>query len=170
MSIVLPESSRREPADKNGVAQSGTTLLETLAVLAIAGLLVSLTLPSMLGAYRRQQLSSTSSSVRGIVQHTRLKALKEKIDHRILIHDEDAITPNRIDVEELQAGTYVAIDDLSYQLPEEVKILGSAPMDSLDTTEVTRRGHCNSGSLYLQDLEGNMRVVEIKTSCFSGVQ
>lgn len=155
---------------RNGCAQNGTTLLETLAVLAIAGTLLTISVPSLLRIYRNHQLDSASSSLRGVVRHARIKALKEKIDHRVVFHDKGAITPNRADLERKQGGGYVTLASYAYSLPEGVKILGGTPTDSMDAMNVTRRGRCDSGSVFLEGHDGAIQAISIKTSCFAASQ
>ncbi|MEO7794599.1 MAG: GspH/FimT family pseudopilin [Thermoanaerobaculia bacterium] len=65
--------SARRPTLKR---QSGFTLIETLVVLAVVGILVLITVPAFLGMLNRYKLTGTSREVVSLLQAARMEAIK----------------------------------------------------------------------------------------------
>lgn len=149
--------------------QSGVGLIELLTVMVLGSVLLAVAMPAFWSYYQEQRLHTATSQTRNLVRYARMKALKEKVPHRILFHDENAVTPNTIEVQNNEGGPFVTLPQHVYPLPAGVKILGSGPTDSMDSVTAGRRGECNSGKVFIQGHNGTLEVTSIEPTCHTKV-
>ena len=165
----LPFPGRRAPTRPRST-QSGVGIVELLVVLVIAGILLTVGMPALRNFYHKHQLQAATGEIRSMVRYARLKALKEKVSHRILFHDENAATPNSYEIQNNEGGPFVTPPQHVHSLPQGVKILGSGPTDSMDILSVGRRGDCNSGKVFIQGNDGALlEVLSIESTCHARV-
>ncbi len=144
--------------------QRGFSLLELLATLAVAGLVVAIAAPGLLKGYQRQKARVAATEIVRVMRYTRLLALKEKVPHRVVFHDVSDSPANTIEVQRQQSGSFVTIPGHVYPAPSGVSILNSGSTDSIDSVIVGSRGECQSGQVFI---EGYMilEVVSIEPTC-----
>lgn len=157
--MVLSHNSQR----------NGFSVPELLAVLAIATIVLSISLPALQNAYLRSQIQGGEMLVSGMVQQARMSALKEKVRYRLVFHDQGASTPNRIEFQREVGGVFVQVASESRDVPSAVRILGSTPYDSMNSLTVSGRGSCSSGTIFLSAgvQASGMGRVEIASTCFA---
>ncbi len=139
----------------------GFTVTELLVVVAIFAVTAMVAMPLAREAYVRQQVKVAATQVQSLVQRARMSAVKEKVSYRLVLHDEDAALPNRLEVQKKQGASFVS--QQTYALPEAVRLLGS----SLSSMTVSSLGICTSGSVYVQAAEGAYEAVSIKSTCLT---
>ena len=115
-------------------------MMEMLAVLAIAGMLMLMSGAGLHHALQRQQARVVASESVRLVQLARMRALKEKVRHRIVFHDENADAPNRCELQRMQSGSFQTLPGEIYDAPVGVAILGGGLTNSMDNLTVSRRG------------------------------
>ena len=142
-------------------AQRGSGFLELMAVVALGGMVLAIGIPALADFYHRQMVVSTAATTRSTVGYVRVKAIKEKVAHRIVFHDENAATPNTIEIKREQGGSFVTLADQTHKIPSGVRFLD----DSMDALTVGSRGGCNAGHLYIQGPSGAPEVVAITPTC-----
>ena len=124
-----------------------------------------ITLPALQEFYVNAQTATAATTVEGMVQRVRMAALKEKTPYRLVIHDENAATPNAVDIERMEGGSFVTLTALGHTLPDGVTI---QPV-SMDTMSVGTRGACSSGKVHVRGRNGEVRVVDIESTCLTSV-
>ena len=140
-----------------------TELVVVMAVLAITSVLV---LPRLESIYRKHQLNIAATEFQVMVLQARISAVKEKVSYRLVVHDESTTVPNRYELQKLEGGSWVGVEDGIRDLPDTVAILGSDPTDSLDNVTVSGRGLCSAGKLFLRSDDGSLQIVSLDLSCF----
>ena len=130
-------------------------------------IILSVSLPAFDKYYRRQQVDSAAGMIESMVQRARMSALKQKIVHRVVFHDENAATPNTVELQRKVGGSFSTIPGQVLSVPGAVRILGTGPMNSLDDVTVSGRGECSPGNVYVSDGAERTRVVAIASTCFT---
>jgi hypothetical protein len=105
--------------------------------------------------------------VESMVQQARMSALNEKNSYRVVVHDENATTPNTLELQREQSGSFVTVAGEVHTVPEAVRILGSSPTDSMNDVTVNGRGECSSGKVYVAAGGVDVGVVTIAATCYS---
>ena len=106
---------------------------------------------------------------RGLVRVAHMKSLKEKVEHRVVFHDESATMANTIELQIDQSGTFVTLSDHVYPAPEGVKILGGGSTNSMDSLTAGTRGSCDAGRLYVEATDGTVFMLTIDTRCHTSL-
>ena len=163
--VIFVNLNLQTPSRRRRAGERGISLTETLVVVGLASVMLTLTGASMWGSYYKQQASAVTRQARSLVAVARMKALKEKVAHRVVFHDSGATTPNTIELQRNQGGSFVTLSDHVYRAPEGVEILGSGFTNSVDSVVAGTRGSCDSGTLYVQGRDHTVRVVTIGGSC-----
>ena len=145
----------------------GFSTLELLVVLGLMAVIMSVSLPALQRLYLRSQVSSTVTTIETMFLRARMSALKEKAAYRVLVHDENAATPNTLELQRNEGGTFVTLTGEVQTLPQAIRILGSGPTDSLDSMTVNSRGECTSGNVYATTDGADVGVVAIASTCFT---
>ena len=153
------------PSHSPDAGERGFSLTEMLVVIGLAGLILTLTVGPMLGAYHRQQARGVTRQARSLVRLAHIKALKEKVPHRVVFHDASASMSNTIELQRKQGGSFVTLSGHVYTAPHGVEILGSGSTDSIDAVEAGTRGSCDAGKIYTRGLDQRIRTVVIDPSC-----
>jgi len=153
-------SSARESA-------AGFSLTEVLVVVGLLTLIFIVSLPALKEFYLRAQVSSSAAMVESMVQQARMSALKEKNSYRVVVHDENATTPNTLELQRQQSGSFVTVAGEVHTVPDAVRILGSSPTDSMDNVTVNGRGECSPGTVYVAADGVDAGVVTIAATCYS---
>ena len=139
----------------------GFTMTELLTVVAIIAATAMVATPMARRAYVRQQAKVAATQVQSLVQQVRMKAVKEKVSYRLVLHDEDAAAPNRVEIQKKQGASFAT--QHTYELPEAVRLLGG----SLSSMTVSSHGNCSSGDVYFQAAEDAYEAVSIKSTCLT---
>ena len=155
------------PAPSARRRASGFSLTELLVVVGLMTLILVVSLPLFKDFYLRTQVSSSAAMVGSMVQQARMSALKEKNRYRVVLHDENAATPNTLELQREQSGSFVTVAGKMYTVPEAVRILGGSPTDSMDDVTVNGRGECTSGTVYVAAVGVDVGVVTIAATCFA---
>lgn len=148
-----------------GTGQAGVSFVELVVIIGLAAVFMMAAVPAFLNFYRNHQLSSTTSSIQNLVRFARVTALKEKVPHRVLFHDQNAGNPNFIEVQRNQSGSFVTLSRHVYRTERGVHILGTGATNSLDSLQVNSRGECDPGEVYVEGYSGVVQVVAIEASC-----
>jgi Tfp pilus assembly protein PilE len=146
---------------------AGYSLTELMVVVGLLTLVLAVSVPLFHNFYSRTRVSSSAAMVQSLVQKARMSALKEKNRFRVVVHDENATTPNTLELQREQSGSFVTVAGETHTVPEGVRILGTSPSDSMDNVTVTGRGECSSGSVYVYADGVDVGVVTIAATCFS---
>ncbi len=141
--------------------QRGFSVTELSLVLAIIALTVAAATPFMRRAVVRQQARVAVSQVESLVQRARMNAVKEKVSFRLVVHDENATPPNRLELQRDEGGSFAT--QQTYALPGDIRLLGS----SMSDVTVSSQGICNSGSIYVQAPEIDYEQVSVKPTCLT---
>ena len=148
-------------------SERGVGLLELLAVIAVSTALIATSSHALWESYQRNKARVVAAETIQVIRYARLKALKEKVRHRVMFHDESASTANTIEVQTEQSGSFVTLPGQVYPAPEGVSILGSGSTNSVDSVVVGTRGECQPGMVYIEGQYGTMEVIRIRGSCHS---
>jgi len=157
----------RRPTRSALARASGFTLAELLVIVGLLTVILIVSLPALKQFFLRAQVASSAAMVESMVQQARMSALKEKNRYRVVLHDENAATPNTLELQREQSGSFVTVSGEVRVVPQAVRILGVSPTDSMDDVTVTGRGECSSGKVYLAADGVDMGVVTIAATCFS---
>ena len=141
--------------------QRGFTVTELTIVTAIIAMSILAAAPLTLEAYQRHQVSVAATQVQSLVQRARMSAVKEKVSYRLVFHNENALLPNRLELQKKQGGSFATQD--TYELPGKVRLLGS----SLSSMTVSSQGTCSSGDVYVQVTDDLYEHVSIKSTCLT---
>jgi len=145
----------------------GYSTLELLLVLGLLALIVAVSLPALHRFYLQNQVSSTTTTIEAIFLRARMSALKEKIAYRVLVHDENATTPNTLELQRNEGGSFVTLAGAVPIVPRAIRILGSGSTNSLDSMTVNSRGECTPGNVYATVDGADVGGVEIASTCFT---
>jgi len=155
------------PAPSARRRAAGFSLTELLVVVGLLTMMLVVSLPLFKDFYLRTQVSSSASMVASMVQQARMSALKEKNRYRVVLHDENAATPNTLELQREQSGSFVTVAGETHSVPEAVRILGGSPTDSMDNVTVNGRGECSSGNVFVVADGVDVGVVTIAATCFA---
>ena len=139
----------------------GFTVTELVVVVGIIAVIAVAAAPVLRRAYVRQQVKVSASQVQSLVQRARMSAVKEKVSYRLVVHDEDAAVPNRLELQRKQGASFATLH--TYTLPAAVRLLGS----SLSSMTVSSLGTCSSGNVYVQAADYAYEAVSIKPTCLT---
>ena len=153
------------PAPSAHERAAGYSLTELMVVVGLLTLVLAVSLPLFKDFYARTRVSSSAAMVQSLVQQARMSALKEKNRFRVVVHDENAATPNTLELQREQSGSFVTVAGEVHTVAEGVRILGGSP-DSMDNVTVTGRGECSSGNVYVAADGVDVGVVTIAATCF----
>jgi prepilin-type N-terminal cleavage/methylation domain-containing protein len=148
-------------------SERGLSLLELLVVLAVAAATSIAAMPFLVGYWHGHQLRSAAERTESLVRRVRMSALKEKNAYRVVLHDENAATPNRVEIQRDDAGSWTTLDGGVVDLGGGVRILGGGGSDSADAIVVGPRGECQAGEVYFQGTEADTVVVSVAPSCLT---
>jgi len=145
----------------------GFSTLELLVVLGLLALIMVLSLPALNRFYLQHQVSSTTTTIETMFVRARMSALKEKIAYRVLVHDENATTPNTLELQRNQGGSFVTLTGEVHIVPQAIRILGGGSTNSIDSMTVNGRGECTSGNVYATIDGADVGGVTIASTCFT---
>jgi type II secretory pathway pseudopilin PulG len=145
----------------------GFTIAELAVVVGVFAIAAMFIMPALGDFLLKHQLTTSASEVEGLVLRARMGALKEKISYRVVIHDEAATTPNRLEVQRRPSGSWVTLPDGIRDLPSTVRVLGASPSDSMDDMVVDGRGLCETGRVFLESDLGSTETVSVESTCLS---
>jgi len=145
----------------------GFSTTELLIVMALLALAMVVSLPALQRFYRESQVGASVATVEIMFQRARMSALKEKVAYRVLIHDQNAATPNTVELQRNVSGSFVTLAGEVQALPPTIMILGSGFTNSLDSMTVNSRGECTSGNVYVTHDGARIGVVTIASTCFT---
>ena len=104
----------RPPADSS----SGFTLVETMVVLAVIGLLLAAAIPNIVQSNRGRRVEAAANEMVAHVSAGRQRAVASRIPHRLVIDPEQrSYRIERL----LNDSTWTADPDMSYTLPPAVE-------------------------------------------------
>ncbi|MCP3980728.1 MAG: type II secretion system protein [bacterium] len=149
--------------------QRGFSSLELIGALMLLSITAALAFPSMREFHNRAETGSSATAVESWVRQVRMMALKERTSYRLLVHDESSVTPNRIELQRRESGSFSTIVS-GAQFPDGVRILGSSPTDSIDTMTVGPRGYCEAGKVYVQGPNELLFVIKVEATCLTSVE
>lgn len=147
----------------------GFSLTELLVVASLVTVSVAVALPRLDEFYAKHRLNSAATEFQSMILRARMSALKEKASYRLVLHDEDATSANRYELQKNQSGSWVSVDGGAHDIASAVAILGSGSTDSVDNVTVSGRGVCSTGVLYLRSERGRILVVKVDATCYSEV-
>jgi type II secretory pathway pseudopilin PulG len=145
----------------------GFSTIELLIVMVLLVLIMTVSIPAVQRFYLQSQVNSGAATVESMIHRARMSALKEKIAYRVLIHDESALTPNTVELQRDESGSFITITGEVQTLPRSIRILGSGSTNSLDSMTVNSRGQCTSGTVFVTHDGANIGVVKIASTCFT---
>ena len=151
--------------DNSAGTERGFTKPELLGVLTIMAIVFLVIALPFRDSYERHELRSATAKVEMLALQARIKALKEKVPYRLLIHDESAATPNRLELQRRPASTWVTVDGGTHNVGRVVSILGSGSTDSMNEMMVDARGVCQTGNVHLASTSGKTRSFAIEPMC-----
>lgn len=141
--------------------------LELVTVLGIAAVMLVAAIPFLQGYYRGHRLRSAAERTENVVRRVRMSALKEKHAYRVVLHDENAVTPNRVEIQRDKKGSWITLDGGVLDLGGDVRILGDGATNSVDSIVVGSRGECNPGQVYFRGHDPEVVVVSVASSCLT---
>ena len=148
-------------------SERGVSFIELMVILALGVVLLMMAAPNLRNIHAKHQQNGAARKVQSLVSYVRLKALKEKLPYRLVLHDENALTPNRVEVQWSQGGSYATEPGGIYELPDRVRILGGGGTDSVDQLTVSKRGACSTGNVYVQGTHPSLEVVVVESTCLT---
>ncbi len=86
----------------------GFTLIETLVVIGIMGILVIANYPAMVNSMENRQLDNAAMEVTGFMQSARFKAIDTKVNHRVRFAEENGVWVVRLE-KEASSGTWTDV-------------------------------------------------------------
>ncbi len=144
--------------------QRGFTVTELLVVVVIVAVASLSAAPRLHQAFVNHQVDVAANQIQSLVQQARMGAVKEKASYRLLIHDESATAPNRVELQKYQGGSFTTLPQGAYSFPGAVRILGS----SASSMTVSPKGVCSTGSIYVQ-ADNALDAVSVTSTCLTGV-
>ena len=165
MGPQLTRKSRSAP--RRWADSRGFNTTELLVVMALLALVMTASLPALKNFYLQSQVGASVSVVEIMFQRARMSALKERVSYRVLIHDQNASTPNTVELQRNASGSFVTLSGGVQTLPSNIRILGSGSTNSLDSMTVNSRGACTSGSVFVTHDRTEIGVVAIASTCFT---
>jgi prepilin-type N-terminal cleavage/methylation domain-containing protein len=141
------------------VYRKGFSLLETLIVVAIFGVILLMAIPAL---YRMLQSYKVKTAANQIAIHVRLArnlCVTQKISYQLVLRSDSASSKqNSYEILNKPVGTYVDLPNIDTAIPSGVKILSSSNFSSgIATLQFTSTGKISSTygtSPYLIELEG----------------
>ncbi len=146
------------------VRQRGAGFVELVVVLAVAGLVIAIASPALRNGYQKQKPRAVAAETVQVMRYVQLLALKEKVTHRVVFHDQSDTPANTIEVQRRQSGSFVTIPGHVYPAPKGVVILDGGSTDSIDSVIVGPRGECQAGQVFIQG-PISREVVSILSTC-----
>ena len=145
--------------------ERGMSLIEVMVIAAVISTLVFVSFTGFKQLQVRYKLDSGMREVQSWVRSIHMNALKEKVRYRIVLHDQSAGTPNQLEIQRFQSGSYVTVPDGVQELPDGVQILAS----SMDNVVVSSRGRCSTGNIYFNEASAGSKTVAVKATCDSNI-
>jgi prepilin-type N-terminal cleavage/methylation domain-containing protein len=153
------------PADELGgyretvMLRKGFTLLETVIVVAIIGIVLLLAIPALLGMFQSYKVKTAASQIAIHVRMARNLCVTQKVAYQVVIRSEDAFTnQNTYVVLNKPSFSYVPVPNLDTTFPSGVKIRSTSIFSSgVATLQFTPTGRIISStgtSPYFIEIEG----------------
>ncbi len=124
--------------------QLGFSLLETLVVLALIGILLLIGLPALFRLFQNFQVKTAARQVAAQIRLARNNSVTQKTPHRMVIRNKDASTNINTYVLELDPeddGTYTIFPNLDFRLPRGIIIEDSPTfVGGVATIDMNTRG------------------------------
>ncbi len=134
--------------------ERGFTLVESLVVIVIMGLMLLIAVPALLKTLQTYRVSEAANQMAVHIRFVRNACLQRKINFRMIVNNKNAGSPNTYNVlyDPLRTNTfqqYPYINDVT--LPPGVVILDSvAYANPTATINFTTRGSADAGDINLQ--------------------
>jgi|GEM_PF-1621516 len=126
--------------------RKGFTLLETLIVVAILGVILIFAIPALLGMFQSYKVKTAASQIAIHVRMARNLCVSQKINYQLIIRSNDALTnQNTYVVRNSPSGSYVNVPNLDTAFPTGVKIRSTSIFSSgIATLQFTPTGRIAS--------------------------
>lgn len=144
--------------------RKGFTLLESIIVVAIIGIILLFAIPALLTIYQTYKTKTAASQIAIHVRMARNLCVTQKIPYKVVIHSDTALSnQNTYQVQNQPVSTFQDIPYLDCAVPSGVKIRSTSIFSSgVATLQFNARGKISSttGSPpYLIELEGSNQVL-----------
>ncbi|MFT5700790.1 MAG: prepilin-type N-terminal cleavage/methylation domain-containing protein [Desulforhopalus sp.] len=149
---------------------TGFTLLELIVVCALIGIMLTISVPSLRGAFFTNPLKSTARQVIGIVNEVRHKAVRnQQAYHLYLSQLENRIWYEKIGIDDdsLQEDAFDAPPVYELQFPASISLskvwIQSSGVISEDKTSfwISKKGYMEQAAILLSDEQDNSLSVQL---------
>jgi prepilin-type N-terminal cleavage/methylation domain-containing protein len=140
-------------------SKNGFTLLETLVVVAIVGVILLFAIPALYSMLQSYKVKATASQIAIQIRMARNLCVSQKTDYQVIIHSVDASSsPNTYLIQNRPGASYSTVPNLDTTVPASVKILSTGIFSGgIATLQFTPRGKVISAlgtPPYLIEIEG----------------
>lgn len=143
--------------------QHGMSVTELLCVVAIVAVSAAVAAPLVHQSVVRHESAAAATRIESLVQRARMNAVKQKVAHRLLIHDQAAATPNTLELQRAEGGSFTTLPQGTYAFPASVRIPTGGP----SSVTVSARGVCSAVSLSLESQGHGLRTVSVGGTCLT---
>ena len=139
--------------------RNGFTLLETLVVVAIVGVVLLFAIPALYSILQSYKVKSTANQIAIQIRMARNLCVSQKTDYQVIINSMTASpNPNTYVIQNRPAGSFTDVLNLDTKIPAGVQILNTGILSGGSATlQMNPRGKifCVTGSIpYLIEIEG----------------
>jgi prepilin-type N-terminal cleavage/methylation domain-containing protein len=144
-------------------SKNGFTLLETLVVVAIIGVILLFAIPALYSMLQSYKVKTTANQIAIQIRMARNLCVSQKMDYQAIIHSTDASsTPNSYIIQNRPGASYSIVPNLDTTIPPGVTILSTGIFSGgIATLQFTPRGKIVSAlgaPPYLIEIEGLNRL------------